>query len=148
MPIPDFNEHGLLPEGVHDCELEELRLRFGSFQTTDRRVILFQKLLQLLQDLQRADVCESVIVDGSFTTDTPLPNDIDLIIVYPVDYELSAELSFFQYNATNKSRLRKRYGFDVFPVVDQSLAFERQVGFFGQVKFDPDLRKGMLRITL
>lgn len=148
MPIPEFNQHGLLPEGIHDCELDELRLRFGSFQTTDRRVILFQKLLQLIQDLQQSGVCESVIVDGSFTTDTPLPNDIDIIIVFPVGHELGAELTFFQYNASNKSRLRKRYGFDVFPVVNESLAFERQVRFFGQVKFDPDLRKGMLRITL
>ena len=148
MPIPDFNEHGLLPEGVHDCELEELRQRFGSFQATDRRVILFQKLLQLLQDLQHADLCESVIVDGSFTTDTPLPNDIDLIIVYPVGYELSAELSFFQYNATNKSRLRKRYGFDVFSVLQDSPLYFQQVEFFSRVKLDKTIRKGMLRITL
>jgi hypothetical protein len=32
----------LLPEGIHDCTLDEIGARFGRFQTTDRRVHLFK----------------------------------------------------------------------------------------------------------
>jgi len=41
MPIPDLNEDGLLPEGIHEASLEEVRERFGRFQRTDRRPDLF-----------------------------------------------------------------------------------------------------------
>jgi hypothetical protein len=34
MPIPPLDEDGLLPEGIHECSLEEIRARFGSFQVT------------------------------------------------------------------------------------------------------------------
>jgi len=42
MPIPALNEHGLLPAGIHDCTLDELKSRFGSFQISDRRNQLFE----------------------------------------------------------------------------------------------------------
>ena len=32
MAIPAFNEHGLLPEGIHDCSLEEAQARFGGIR--------------------------------------------------------------------------------------------------------------------
>jgi hypothetical protein len=31
--LAPFNQDGLLPEGIHDCTLEELHSRFGGFQT-------------------------------------------------------------------------------------------------------------------
>ncbi len=35
IPIPAFTPDGLLPEGIYDCTVEELRRQFGSFQVTD-----------------------------------------------------------------------------------------------------------------
>ena len=34
--IPPFNEHGLLPDRIHDCSLEEAAARFAAFQSSDR----------------------------------------------------------------------------------------------------------------
>jgi hypothetical protein len=73
MPIPGLNDAGLLPPGVHDCTLDELRQRFGVFQTTDRRPKLFDKLQQLVQEAWATGFVAEIIVDGSFVTAKPDP---------------------------------------------------------------------------
>lgn len=78
MAIPALNQHGLLPVGIHDCTLAELKSRFASFQATDRRPDLFRKLERLIAEAQAAQFARSLLIDGSFVTAQPNPNDIDL----------------------------------------------------------------------
>src|SRR5437763_745258 len=52
MPIPDLNADGLLPTGLFDCTLEEIRQRFGSFQGSERRPHLFARLEQTVEQLE------------------------------------------------------------------------------------------------
>ena len=85
MPIPDLNEDGLLPEGIHEASLEEVRERFGRFQRTDRRPELFSKLALFLTEVRACGLVEAVIVDGSFVTAKDEPSDIDLILVLRSD---------------------------------------------------------------
>jgi hypothetical protein len=42
--------------------------------------------------------------------------------------------------------LRRRFGFDVLPATDGGGDYERYVEFFGRVREDTVVRKGMLRI--
>jgi len=44
VAIPPFNEHGWLPDGIHDCTLEEVAERCGTFQSSDRRPELYARL--------------------------------------------------------------------------------------------------------
>jgi hypothetical protein len=81
MPIPGFNDAGLLPLGVHDCTIGEVRQHLGSFQTTDRRPKLFDKLQALVREAWATGLVSEIIIDGSFVTAKPDPNDIDLILV-------------------------------------------------------------------
>lgn len=148
MPIPELNENGLLPEGIHDCTLEEIGARFGRFQSSDRRVRLFEKLSQLLKETIVAKLAVDVIVDGSFVTDKPEPGDIDLVIVLPEVFDFSVELRPFEYNSISKSRLYRKYGFDVFVVSKHSFQYQESVKLFQDVKDFPRLRKGVLRINL
>lgn len=148
MPVPSLNEQGLLPSGIHDCSLDELQIRFGSFQETDRRILLFQKLVLLLQEVRASGIIEAVIVDGSFVTSKSSPGDIDLLLILPADCDERVELSFFQYNVIAKKRLKKRYGFDVFSVISGTTEYTNAVTFFGQVRDQAELCKGMLRIVL
>ncbi|MGH9935029.1 MAG: DUF6932 family protein, partial [Blastocatellia bacterium] len=97
MPIPELNEDGLLPEGVHDCTLDEIGVRFGRFQVTDRRIQLFEKLRLLVEEERQAGLAIEMIVDGSFVTDKLEPGDIDLLIVLPPDYNREGELAPFRY---------------------------------------------------
>jgi hypothetical protein len=148
MPIPAFDEHGFLPLGVYDCTLAEIKARFGSFQATDQRPTLFQKLQALIAEARAAGFVRSLLIDGSFVTATPNPNDIDLVLVLPLGHDLTADLSPAQYNLVSKRRVQKRYGFDIVAVRESTLEFNEAVAFFQQVRHQPALRKGILRLLL
>jgi len=148
MPIPAVDEHGLLPMGVHDCTLEEMRLRFGSFQTTDRRPNLFQKLCALVAEAQAARFARCLLIDGSFVTANPDPNDIDLVLVLPRPHDLEADLSPAQYHLVSKRSVQRRYNFDIVAVRENTLEYDEAVAFFQQVRGQPTLRKGLLRLAL
>ena len=148
MAIPAFNKHGLLPEGIHDCSLEELRDRFGTFQSSDRRPRLWQRLRQFIEDLRQSDLIREVLIDGSFVTNLPSPNDIDLILVLPLDHDIHAELTPSAYNVISKTRVRVQFEFDIFVVGAESIEYRKALGFFARVRNRPQLRKGILRLQL
>ena len=91
MPIPELNENGFLPEGVHEASLEEVRERFGRFQRTDRRPALFAKLSLFLAEVRASGLVVAVILDGSFVTAKDEPSDIDLILVLRPDHDYDAD---------------------------------------------------------
>jgi hypothetical protein len=73
VSIPDFDQDGLLPAGVHEATWEEVRARFG--HTAHRRRLL-AGLEKALAALHTAG-CERVLLDGSFVTDKERPEDFD-----------------------------------------------------------------------
>jgi hypothetical protein len=149
MPIPELSEYGLLPEGIHDCTLEEIGARFGRFQKTDRRVQLFTKLCALVQEEQRAGIAIEIFIDGSFVTDKATPGDIDLVLVVPAEYRSGGDLPPFRYNAISKQHLRQRYQFDVFVARQNSSLYNQQLDFFQHDSRLPSGNtKGILRIKL
>ena len=148
MPIPPFTADGLLPEGVHACSLSEVRERFGLFQGTDRRPALLGRLLEFLKEAGESAVVDAVYVDGSFVTASALPNDIDLIVLVRADLDLTADLLPAGYNVISRSRVRKRFGFDIVAVRAGTLEVDEAVSFFQQVRGQPQNRKGILRLTL
>lgn len=146
MPIPALDDFGLLPVGVHDCLLEEVRTRFGMFQTTDRRPRLFEKLQAYVHDVGQCAWIVAIVIDGSFITAAPQPNDIDLILVLEAGHDFSAELRPFEYNLLSRRQARRIYGFDVLVAVEGSGSYAEYLDFFSQVRGDPDRRKGLLRL--
>jgi hypothetical protein len=68
MPIPAFNQLGLLPEGMHDCDLTEAQKRFGSFQGSDRRSRLWAKFMDFVHLARTDRFIEELLIDGSFVT--------------------------------------------------------------------------------
>jgi hypothetical protein len=146
VPIPRLNRDGLLPVGVHSCTLEEIRQRFGRFNKTDRRIALFKRLEDLITAAAATELVRAVVVDGSFVTAEPQPNDIDLILVVADDFGVG-ELSPFVYNATSTKRLSRRYKFDVFLARERSAEYHELVAFAQGIR-DSDRRKGILRVEL
>jgi hypothetical protein len=146
--IPPFNEYGCLPEGIHDSTIDEAAGRFGVFQTSDRRLQLWAKFTDFMRELKVCDFIEAVLVDGSFVTGTPEPNDIDLVLVVESNCDLSTDLPPVAYNLLAHHRVQRRFGFDIVVVKNDSANFGQAVAFFQQVKQRPDLKKGILRIKL
>lgn len=148
MPIPAFTADGLLPEGIHDCTLDELRERFGQFQRTDRRPRLYGQLETLVREAQKTGFFVSIIIDGSFVTENDTPNDVDLILVLHANHDMKANLRPFEYNVVSKWQLSRLYKLDAFIDQEGEKELEKHVKFFGRVRGDADRRKGMLRIFL
>lgn len=123
MPIPPVDDDGFLPAGIHDCSLEEIGDRFGSFQRTDRRQRLFENLQAYVRELEGAAIGASLIISGSFVTAKPDPGDIDLVLVLPANFVLDQERPPFQYNVMSQRITRRGYGFDVVVAREGSLAY-------------------------
>lgn len=148
MPIPDLNKNGFLPPGVHTCTLDEAKARFGSFRGSDKRPKLFTALLELVAELRRSELFAALILDGSFVTGTVAPNDIDLILALRRTHNWKRDPAVQEYNVLSRRRLRRRFGFDAFLAVDGDPDYSELIEFFGGVRDNPDVRKGMLRIEL
>jgi hypothetical protein len=148
MAIPPLNEHGWLPEGVHDCTLEEAAARFGGFQRSDRRPQMWAQFVEFVREAQAEGPIDAIIVDGSFLTDESLPHDIDLVLVLSAQQDLSGDLSPAHYNVLPQRRVRQRFGFDIVVATNEHKTLAQAVAFFEQVRQRPGAKKGLLRIRL
>lgn len=147
--IPDFDEYGLLPPGIHDCALEDIAARLCF---TKRRRQLFKWLVRFIETEWRAfGYALPLLIDGSFTRDKPLPGDIDVAVdASTLDYP-SALLLGMQIRTAN-AEIKAAYNVDLWtshPQLPHNLeAFFQYVG----ESVSPELRlssrhpKGILRV--
>ena len=146
--IPEFNEHGWLPDGIHDCTLDEAAERFGAFQSSDRRPQLWARFAEFMREAKACSLVDTVLVDGSFVTAEPSPNDIDLVLIVSANHNFEADFQPSEYNVLSKRRVNQRFGFDLLVARANSEEYRRYVGFFQQVRLEPGRKKGILRIWL
>jgi hypothetical protein len=89
-----------------------------------------------------------VIVDGSFVTDNPHPNDIDIVLLVSATHDFTTEMRPSNYNILSKRNVRRRFGFDIVLARAGTDDVLQAAGFFQQIRGRPDLRKGILRVRL
>jgi hypothetical protein len=77
MPIPAFNDFGILPMGLHNCTLEEAK---NFFSWNDHRVEVWEQFSGFLEWAESMPKHAVLFVDGSYVTDKTLPNDVDVAI--------------------------------------------------------------------
>jgi hypothetical protein len=91
--IPEFNDDGYLPPGIHTATLEEIAARFGQESETRRAQM---QSLGWLVDLARRAGAKRLIINGSFVTDKFEPNDVDCALLietgFPIDPRAEKEL--------------------------------------------------------
>jgi len=137
-----------LPEGIHDCAIAEIETRFGAFQASDRRPQLWSKFKEFFHQAKASQIIEELLLDGSFVTTAPDPNDIDIIVVVRATHDFAADLPPTQYNLLAQQRVRRRFGFDIVVVKNGTEDLAWAIEFFAQVRHQPALKKGLLRIKL
>ncbi len=81
--IPDFDEQGYLPPGVHVASLDEVEVRFG--RSSELRRVEMQSLRWLFEMAVAAGV-RRFIINGSFVTDIGEPNDVDCLLLIDPDF--------------------------------------------------------------
>ena len=131
--IPDFNDHGYLPKGIHPATLNEIELRFG--RETELRRVQMESIRWLAEVAFRAGILR-LIINGSFVTDVAEPNDVDCVLLgdhrFPVDESAAAELV------------------SGFPFLDIQIVNEKGFEEFVELVFATDRRarpKGMIEVT-
>jgi hypothetical protein len=72
-----IGENGRLPDGIHPATLEELE---GQFGTNHHRKKLVQELRRLLRLAGKFRFVTEIYIDGSFVTNKPDPEDMDIIL--------------------------------------------------------------------
>lgn len=86
--IPEFDENGYLPPGIHTATLEEIEERFGT--GSEIRQVQCESLRWLVETARRAGVAR-ILLNGSFVTDALDPNDVDCVLLIGDDFPKDAE---------------------------------------------------------
>jgi len=153
--LPSLNGYKLLDPGIHKLTLEQIEALFGRFQGNDRRPQLMRKLREFVSEVRKTGWEARILVDGSFVmAQVDRPDDIDIILVMPGDWDFKADLRPFEYNLLWGKRTRVKYGFDVFAVTSGSPREARLVEFFQvvnvkwrrQFQLPFGLRKGIVKV--
>jgi hypothetical protein len=89
-----------------------------------------------------------LIVNGSFVTHAPEPNDIDVILVLPNDWRWRDDLPPDEYNVLSSRRAKRVWGIDLLVAREGTKEYAEYAGLFQRVRYRRDLRKGVLQIRL
>lgn len=91
--IPEFNDNGYLPPGIHTATLDEVAARFGS--VSELRRVEMASLRWMINLAWKAGV-QRIVINGSFVTNNPEPNDVDCVLLidqtFPCDTAAYDEL--------------------------------------------------------
>ena len=127
--IPPFDEAGDLPPGLHTATWDEVRVRFCRFLQSDRRLLLCQRLEQLVEDARTCGIVTRILIGGSMVRATAEPNDFDCIVVlHPTtQYEL---LRPDQLQLADARLARGRYQGDIFVAREGQPTLPLYIDFF------------------
>ena len=147
MPIPQLTNHGLLPDGIHDCTYAEA---FTRFAINPAREIIWQNLMTTVEEMHTERLSGDLHLDGSFVTDKPVPEDIDVILDVRNEpaVQQGLALRYFHLNHVNL-KARNVDWWPSLPAENNFVSFFQYVGSkTATVKgLAPKDRKGILRIT-
>ncbi len=100
--IPDFQSNGVLPSGIHWSTLEEIKYKLCF---SEKRIQLVVGLELAIKSLKSAG-CETIYLDGSFSTSKENPGDIDVcweLGRVDLDFLLAIEPVLFDFNFKRKA---------------------------------------------
>jgi hypothetical protein len=130
--------HRVLPPGVHSSTMTEIGERFATNETRRR---LFSGFA-LVADALLKSGCNSIYLDGSFTTDKPEPNDYDGCWD-PKGVDV-AKLDPVLLDFTNRREAQKRKYFgEMFIATTDEISGKTFLDFF-QTERSTGKRKGIL----
>ena len=84
--LPEFNQEGNLPVGLHQATEAEVLSRFASGSA--RRKWLGERLHDLLEIAKFTGKLERAFLWGNFVTSKESPNDLDVLLVMAADFAL------------------------------------------------------------
>lgn len=149
MPIPRFNQYGLLPDGVHGCTMGEVE---AVLVWNEQRRRLTESLQAFISDeiLVRFTTIPPLVLDGSYVTSEDRPDNINLVIELqglPVDQQWEGQMLYMR-----NAELFGTYKIDMRPSLER---IEQDfVAYFRscdprkalEKELDCKIKKGLLRL--
>lgn len=144
MALPEFTPNGLLTEGIHKANLDEIRERFCSYGDIERRELLFKSLYSYIQEIRKHKVDFYICIDGSYVTQKESPGDLDVLILYDFEYDNKEWRELI----SDKTAPLKFKGLQILSGFIDSYGEENLLDFAQDVKDNLNLRKGIVRVIL
>ena len=144
MPFPNLNHEGELPEGVHKATIDEVVAQFGS-GTLQREIVTahLQRIYQLAKDTNNL---QRLLIFGSYITAKPEPNDIDVVLIFDDDFDITA-CSEEVKELLNHQQAEAEFGASIFWIRPSLLFLETLEEFIEgwQIKRD-GTRRGIIEV--
>jgi hypothetical protein len=153
LPIPNFVTGGILPTGIHDCDLSEVE---SVFVYNNRRQFIWQSLTSYFSQIKSVSDIDIICIDGSFVTDKENPKDVDIVVEFS-SYGRLRDLSMSMPNLFMRPILKDRLPIDLLPSFNFPLStMEDMRDFFQKLRpaeaiergVPVGTKKGILRISL
>ena len=141
--IPEFRDDGYLPEGLFIASETEITFRFGSASRRRRRLVM--RVRQWIE-LARAVRATKLLIDGSFVTAKLDPNDVDAVILLPMDFESQIEQDSDAASQLEEMLLTRRPE-EIFAAEDDT-DWNEWVEFFSRTRESDVRRKGLVEVEL
>lgn len=120
----------MLPPGVHNASLDEVRERYAY---NEHRKRLFEGFARAFTELQKAK-CQAVFLDGSFTGETPTPSDFD-VCWSPVGVDSKKiDPVFLDFSQKRKAQKQKYHG-EFFPSTSKAAIGVTFFSYFQKDKY-------------
>jgi hypothetical protein len=153
LPIPNFVTGGILPTGIHDCDLSEIE---SVFVYNNRRQFIWQSLTSYFSQIKSVSDIDIICIDGSFVTNKEEPNDVDIVVEFS-DYGRLRDLSMSIPDLFMRQIVREKFGIDLLPFFHYPLSDKNDIREFFQLLRPQEAidrgvsagtKKGILRISL
>ncbi len=140
--IPDFDDNGNLPPGIHWANWLEFKARFGK---TSKRREMIRGLQNAMEELKYAG-CRTIYINGSFVTNKTEPRDFDACWDredVDIDYLRKNDPALL--NVYNSAAQKSKYKGEIFPS-DQPVDDTISIDFFQRDR--EQNAKGIIAIDL
>src|SRR6185369_996745 len=145
MLLPEFDNKGDLPNGVHPATLDAVVERFG--YGTPQREDVTSRLVHIYDIAHRTGKLERFVLFGSYVTSKPAPGDIDIILIMRDDFrepDHTEELL----PVLDHQRAQSELGASVFWIRSSSILLESVDQFVAHWQTKRDLtRRGIVEIV-
>lgn len=140
-----YDNFGNLAEGVLQLTLEQVRAEFG--QANSQREWLMQQLDKISTIAQLTGKLKRMFLWGSFASRKPLPNDLDVLLVFSADFT-DADLSNEALSILDHEHARMKYQADVFWIRDNIAPEIFEIFLETYQKDREQRRRGIVEIML
>ena len=145
MIFPEFDENGDLPVGIYKATLQAVLEHFG--QGSLQRQLVASRLGKIYNLAKSTNQLVRFIIYGSFITDKPNPNDVDVFLVMSDDfdkYHFQGDVRRIFEHLESETDI----GASIFWMLESSVLVDEKAFIEGwQVKRGGKIRRGIVEVT-